>query len=171
MLRLGELLQKSRRGRAAREQLPRLGLRREERRLSVDLVLHLVAQQLGDVDEAIDLLIDRIGEPSIETMAENEKAEEHEKEDRHAGDGESADHELGANARARLVGLARDVQLDQLAEQHEPERHHQDEDEDRGGPEDERLADIGRAEMAEAKRALPHDERHRERQQQCADCD
>ena len=74
------------------------------------------------------------------------------------------DHQFGADARSFAIALARDVDLDELAEEDEPERHHQDEDQDRHRPEDEGLVGVGGADVAHVEGALPHDQQHGDRE-------
>ena len=163
-LGLREALQEPRRAHPIRQELARLRLRGQQSGLRIHFVLNLALQQDGGLHEELHLVVGGFSEPRLQAVIHHLIAEQHQEEDRQETQGECAHHQLGLDARAFPVALPLDVELDAFAEQYEPQRHHEDEDEARDGPENECLVGIRWTELPRTERSLPHHQRHRQYQ-------
>ena len=106
------------------------------------------------------LVVHRVGEPCLQVDVEHLVAPQHQEENRDAAQQHGAHHQFGADARTQALGLARHIELDELASQNPPHGDHQDEDQGGNRPENEGLPGVGRAKIPETKGALPHHQHH-----------
>ncbi len=127
--------------------------------------LHFVAERDARVDQIDTHAFRRAAEPLVHRAIQNRVAEHHQKHHRQQAQRQRAQHQPRLYMRPFAIGLAIDVQLHAGAEQHESQRHRQDDDQRGDGPQSEGLRGVRWTVFAEVERNLPHHQRQQDGEQ------